>query len=289
MIMPARWYSGGKGLDEFRNSMLEDKHISRLDDFLNPETIFPNTNIRGGLCYFLWDINYNSKESLTRVVTHGISGIVADKMRQLKTNNFDMFIRNYEAISIIEKVKAKDFNSIAHHISARKPFGFATDFIKDASFKTSPETLNSPVLCYGKGMCVGYVERNQIKTHQDWIDKWKVLIPRANNIGTELNDDNLNSFICAPGEVTTESYLVVGADLNLDEKKCLNIKCYLSTKFARFMHSMAKSSQDATSKTFIFVPIQDFSKPWTDEELYNKYELDIFEREYIESMIKPME
>ena len=99
MIMPARWYSGGKGLDEFRNSMLEDKHISRLDDFLNPETIFPNTNIRGGLCYFLWDINYNSKESLTRVVTHGISGIVADKMRQLKTNNFDMFIRNYEAIS----------------------------------------------------------------------------------------------------------------------------------------------------------------------------------------------
>lgn len=255
MIMPARWYSGGKGLDEFRNSMLEDKHISRLDDFLNPETIFPNTNIRGGLCYFLWDINYNSKESLTRVVTHGISGIVADKMRQLKTNNFDMFIRNYEAISIIEKVKAKDFNSIAHHISARKPFGFATDFIKDASFKTSPETLNSPVLCYGKGMCVGYVERNQIKTHQDWIDKWKVLIPRANNIGTELNDDNLNSFICAPGEVTTESYLVVGADLNLDEKKCLNIKCYLSTKFARFMHSMAKSSQDATSKTFIFVPI----------------------------------
>lgn len=289
MIMPARWYSGGKGLDEFRNSMLEDKHISRLDDFLNPETIFPNTNIRGGLCYFLWDINYNSKESLTRVVTHGISGIVADKMRQLKTNNFDMFIRNYEAISIIEKVKAKDFNSIAHHISARKPFGFATDFIKDASFKTSPETLNSPVLCYGKGMCVGYVERNQIKTHQDWIDKWKVLIPRANNIGTELNDDNLNSFICAPGEVTTESYLVVGADLNLDEKKCLNIKCYFSTKFARFMHSMAKSSQDATSKTFIFVPIQDFSKPWTDEELYNKYELDIFEREYIESMIKPME
>ena len=289
MIMPARWYSGGKGLDEFRNSMLEDKHISRLDDFLNPETIFPNTNIRGGLCYFLWDINYNSKESLTRVVTHGISGIVADKMRQLKTNNFDMFIRNYEAISIIEKVKAKDFNSIAHHISARKPFGFATDFIKDASFKTSPETLNSPVLCYGKGMCVGYVERNQIKTHQDWIDKWKVLIPRANNIGTELNDDNLNSFICAPGEVTTESYLVVGADLNLDEKKCLNIKCYLSTKFARFMHSMAKSSQDATSKTFIFVPIQDFSKPWTDEELYNKYGLDIFEREYIESMIKPME
>lgn len=289
MIMPARWYSGGKGLDEFRNSMLEDKHISRLDDFLNPETIFPNTNIRGGLCYFLWDINYNSKESLTRVVTHGISGIVADKMRQLKTNNFDMFIRNYEAISIIEKVKAKDFNSIAHHISARKPFGFATDFIKDASFKTSPETLNSPVLCYGKGMCVGYVERNQIKTHQDWIDKWKVLIPRANNIGTELNDDNLNSFICAPGEVTTESYLVVGADLNLDEKKCLNIKCYLSTKFARFMHSMAKSSQDATSKTFIFVPIQDFSKAWTDEELYNKYGLDIFEREYIESMIKPME
>ena len=137
-------------------------------------------------------------------------------------------------------------------------------------------------------MCVGYVERETIKTHSEWIDKWKILIPRANNIGTELNDDNLNAFLCAPGEITTESYLVVGAELNLTKSECINLIGYLSTKFTRFMHSIAKSSQDATQKTFVFVPLQDFSKSWSDAELYAKYNLSKEEIDYIESMIKPM-
>lgn len=105
IIMPARWYSGGKGLDEFRASMLEDKHIKRLDDFTNPENVFPHTNIRGGICYFLWDIMYDSQEKKTRVISHGNNGVICDKMRFLKVDNIDTFIRSYEAISIIEKNK----------------------------------------------------------------------------------------------------------------------------------------------------------------------------------------
>ena len=289
LIMPARWYSGGKGLDEFRSTMLSDIRIRRLDDFLYPETIFPNTNIRGGLCYFLRDENYDNNEKLTQVVTHGENGVISDKMRRIKIENFDTFIRTYEAISIIEKVRKSNFVSIADNISARKPFGLATDFFKSEDYKDSNIGMRDPILCYSKGMRVGYIERDKISIHQNWIDKWKVLIPRANNIGTELNDDNLNSFICAPKEVTTESYLVVGGDLSLDKVMCSNIKSYFSTKFVRFLHSMSKSSQDATSKTFQFVPLQDFSKPWTDEELYEKYGLDMFERAYIEGLIKPME
>lgn len=118
MIMPARWYSGGKGLDEFRISMLEDQHISRLDDFLNPETVFPNTNIRGGLCYFLWDSSYNSNEQKTRVVSHDSTGVVSDTMRTLKTNNIDTFIRSYEAISIINKVFQTVPETFESHISS---------------------------------------------------------------------------------------------------------------------------------------------------------------------------
>lgn len=102
IIMPARWYSGGKGLDEFRVSMLEDKHIKRLDDFTNPENVFPHTNIRGGICYFLWDIMYDSQEKKTRVISHGNNGVICDKMRFLKLDNIDTFIRSYEAISIIK-------------------------------------------------------------------------------------------------------------------------------------------------------------------------------------------
>ena len=109
IIMPARWYSGGKGLDEFRASMLEDKHIKRLDDFTNPENVFPHTNIRGGICYFLWDIMYDSQEKKTRVISHGNNGVICDKMRFLKVDNIDTFIRSYEAISIIEKIRTNYF------------------------------------------------------------------------------------------------------------------------------------------------------------------------------------
>lgn len=288
MIMPSRWYSGGKGLDDFRDSMLKDKHIQQLDDFLYPDSVFPSTNIRGGLCYFLWSESYNNQINKTRVVTHGRDVVLSDKMRFLKMEGIDTFIRGYESLSIIGKVKSDGFEPMSKHVSPRKPFGLPTDFTRDTQYKETPDVLNKPVLCYGKGLCVGYVERNLIKVHPEWIDKWKVLIPSANNIGTELSDDNLNVFICAPGEITTESYFVVGADLELDKTKCQNIQTYFSTKFVRFLHGLAKSGQHVTSKTFALVPVQDFSKVWTDGDLYRKYHLEREEIAYIESMIKPM-
>lgn len=121
------------------------------------------------------------------------------------------------------------------------------------------------------------------------LDKWKIFIPRANNIGTELNDDNLNAFIAEPNEICTESYLVVGAELELDKYMCENLQNYLKLRFVRFCHSIAKTSQDATSKTFRFVPLPNLSKSWTDDELYLKYELTKEEIVFIESMIKPMD
>ena len=289
LIMPARWYSGGKGLDEFRAEMISDIHISRLDDFLFPETVFPNTNIRGGLCYFLWDIRHDASKSNTRVVTHGEKGIESDFIRSLRTPKVETFIRSFKAISILDKVVNENFESLSKYVSVRKPFGLPTDFTKDINYKSTPEALDDPLLCFGKGMCVGYVSRSLVKMHTDWIDKWKLLTSRANNIGTELNDDNLNAFICAPGQITTESYLVVGADLGLGKQECENLKKYFSTRFVRFMHSLAKSGQDATSKTYSFVPLQDFTRSWTDTDLYAKYGLTDEEIHFIESMIKPME
>lgn len=147
--------------------------------------------------------------------------------------------------------------------------------------------MRKPVLCYGKGLLKGYVELNSISLHIEWIDKWKLFTSRANNIGTELNDDNLNVFI-DKNAVCTESYLVIGADMNLTESEAIHFSKYLKTKFARFLHSLAKVSQDATSKTYRFVPMQDFSKEWTDLELYKKYGLNDKEILFIESMIKDM-
>ena len=289
MIMPARWYAGGRGLDEFRLSMLKDNHIKRLDDFTKPELVFPCTNIRGGICYFLRDSEYDNSSKMSRVVTHDKDGITSDIMRPIRIESVDIFIRDHQAISILSKIKEKSNKFMEEWISPLRPFGFRGFFVNDANYHTSPDVLFRPIKCIGKGKQIGYIERDIIKVHTEWVDEYKVIMPRANNIGTELNDDNLNAFVGSPETICTESYLVIGGGLNLSEGECRNICLYLKTKFARYMHKVAKSSQDATSKTFQFVPLQDFKKPWTDEELYKIYKLDENEISFIESMIKPME
>lgn len=299
MIMPSRWYSGGKGLDEFRDAMLKDKSIAVLHDFLNPEMIFPRTNIRGGICYFQWDKKYNNEHSLTKVVTHKAQDESISVYRSLKSGESETFVRHNEAVSIIQKINnVVDFISFSNIISPRKPFGIDGFFINDEKFCNSSNGLIYPILCYGKGMKIGYVEKDEIKIRKNWIDKYKVFSPRANNIGTELNDDNLNSFLGEPGTICTESYIVIGAELNLNKVSAINLTKYLSTKFLRFMHSLAKASQDATSKTYKFVPLQDFTEnsdiDWNksiqeiDIQLYKKYDLSQEEINFIESMIKPM-
>lgn len=154
------------------------------------------------------------------------------------------------------------------------------------------------MLCYGKRKTKGYIERDEIMKNTELIDKFKIFTPRANNIGTELKDDNLNTFIGGPNTICTEAYLLIGGNLNLNEVSVSHLGKYLRTKFVRFLHSMGKASHDATSKTFRFVPTQNFSGKsdidWNkstqgiDKQLYAKYKLTNEEIEFIEEMIKPM-
>ena len=289
MVIPARWYAGGKGLDAFRDEMLDDIHLEELHDFPITDECFPGVNIRGGVCYFLWNRDYENTNKLTKVVTHE-NKKENITYRHLRYEDLNIFIRYGKALEILNKITSYDtFISIMDNVSSRKPFGLSTDFTKSSDYKNINNDMKDPVFCYGKGKQIGYVERNVIPTHTNWIDCWKVFLPRANNIGTELNDDNQNTFLGKPNYICTESYMVIGADLNLSQESCMNLANYLRTRFARFCHSLAKVSQDATSKTYRFVPMQDFSKPWTDEELYQKYNLTDEEISFIESMIKPMD
>lgn len=290
LIMPTRWYAGGKGLDEFRNDMLNDTSIAELHDFLHPEEVFPDTNNRGGVCYLLWDHKNTGENSDVLVVSHQGEGVVTTATRKLKYRDLDIFIRYSQAIDILEKIFAEeDIDTLNNHISAAKAFGFRTFFINDPKFRKTNSGLKNPVMCYGRGGNVGYIEDEEVTSHREWIDKWKVYVPESNNIGTELNDDNQNSFVGAPKTICTETYLVVGADLNLDETMANNLSEYLRTRFARFLLSLAKISQHGTGKTYQFVPVQDFSRAWTDADLYAKYGLTEKEIAFIESMIKPME
>jgi len=300
IIMPTRWYAGGKGLDTFRDQMLNDKNISELHDFLNPDIIFPNTNNRGGICFFLRDKNYDNSEDLTKVFTYGDNLTPTLNSRSLKTEDSDTLIRHGIAVEILQKVKSNEkFESFKEIISSRKPFGFEGDVIKNQSiFRPTKKGLKSPILCYGKGKKIGYLNKEEISKNTNWISKFKVFAPYANNIGTELNDDNLNAFVGEPNTISTETYIVIGADLNLNKESATNLANYCFTKFTRFMHSLAKASQHGTAKTYKFVPLQDFTSKsdinWTksieeiDQQLYKKYKLSNDEIEFMEKMIKPM-
>lgn len=301
LITPTRWFAGGKGLDVFRNIMLNDVHIRELHDFLHPEEVFPDINNRGGICYFLMDKTYDNTTDLVDVITHDKGDTVRQARRPMKTRDLEIFIRDSQAISILDKVipAGTQTETLEKYISAAKAFGFRTFFIQDSLFRPNPDGLNQPVKCYGRSNKSGYVEKSEIKSHKEWIKKWKVYVPESNNIGTELNDDNQNSFVGAPDTICTETYLVVGAELGLTEQTASNLSNYLRTKFARYMLSLAKISQHGTAKTYRFVPLQDFTEnsdiDWSksiadiDKQLYAKYGLTAEEIAFMESTIKPME
>lgn len=304
LIIPSRWYAGGKGLDAFRDDMLNDPHLRELHDWLTPENIFPNTNIRGGVCYFLWEKQYNNKSNLTRVITYENNKVISDVYRPMKFAEVDIFIRDSKSIKILEKIsriQKELYNNlwIDQYVSSRKPFGLDSTFTRNDKFKDNAEFLINPVKCYGGKGVTGYVESDVIKVKEDWIKKWKVFTAFANNIGTELNDDNFNTIIGEPETVCTETYLAIGADLNLNENSVINLSLYLKTKFSRYLQSLAKANQNGTRKTYRLIPLQDYSQnsdiDWTvstseiDMQLYKKYQLTEEEISHIESRIKPMQ
>jgi hypothetical protein len=298
-ITPSRWFVGGKGLDTFRDEMLNDLHLKEIHDWLTPEDVFPNTNIRGGVNYFLWNRNYTNE--LIRFASYKNGRKISDLKRPLAIKGIDILLRDNVGIKVLEKIYANDYENIftiSEIVSPRKPFGFGGYFVDDERFNSSENSLKFPIVCYAKGWKKGYIEREIVEIRQAWIDEWKIFTPRANNIGTELSDDNFNVRIGEPGTICTESYMVIGADQRFGQREVEALGKYLQTKFSRFLHSLAKGSQDATAKTYRFIPMQDFTDKsdinWKkstlelDEQLYKKYNLTALEVEYIKSNIKEM-
>ena len=300
LIIPTRWYAGGKGLDQFREHMLANTHISQLHDFINPETVFPGTNNRGGVCYFLIDKSMcNQTDCQTRIITHTKEKNDIISIRPLNSISLGIFIRDSIGVEIAEKlIRNKAFSPLSNEISSRKPFGFDGKIIKSNQFHKEPSKMQEPILCYGKAQLKGYVERSSIQNHPEWIDCYKVFIPRANNIGTELNDDNQNVFVGLPKEVCSETYILAGTQMSLTKETATFLAKYMKTKFARFLHRLIKVSQDASKQTYRFVPVPDLSKDspinWNlslneiDEQLFNFYGLNEEEKQHIRDSIKDM-
>lgn len=278
MIIPARWYSGGKGLNQFRDSMIRDNKIRILHDFQNAGELFPNVEIKGGVCYFLWDRDYVGK---CDVINHNSTGLVSQQTRYLVEEKSSTFVRFNEAISIIKKVQEHKEQSFDILVSPRKPFGLTTDFRGN---KTN--NGNDIVLYENNG--TSFVTRKTILRGFEYINKYKVFITRAYGAGEVFPHQILNKpIIGGINTCCTETYLMIGPFDSLTIAQ--NVVSYIKSKFFRFLVLQIKNTQDATSRVYKLVPMQDFSEPWPDEKLYIKYALSEEEISFIESMIKPME
>ena len=277
MIIPSRWFSGGKGLDEFRSSMLNDNRTRVLVDYTDSKTCFPGVDIAGGICYFLWDRNHRGDCK----VTNFVGGKEQNSVRAL--DEFDTFIRYSEAVDIVKKIRMLKEETMDKMVSTRKPFGLDTTTVSDES--------GDLILRSSKGK--GRYKSTNITTNRELIKKWKTIISYVSyDHAGQPDKDGMRTVmsvieVLPPNAVCTETYLIAGA---FDDKKSAkNLQKYLCTKFVRFLIAQIAVSQHITRACFAFVPVQDFSKPWTDEELYAKYGLTKDEIDFIESMIKPME
>ena len=277
MIIPSRWFAGGKGLDDFRNTMLNDKRVRTLVDYFNATDCFPGVDISGGVCYFLWDRDHKGD---CRVVTIQ-ENKKSEMVRPLLENGADTFIRFNEAISIIRKIKKEKAITFENIVSARKPFGLnASDKIEKNYRKGTLSTFAYPDN--------GWVDEKCVRSNMNAVNKYKVFISKA--YGERGNFPYLvigKPFIGEPYDICTETYLMIGPFKSKEE--AVYCQKYMATKFFRFLVLFKKNTQNAAKGVYSFVPMQDFSKPWTDEELYAKYELTQEEIDFIESMIRPMD
>lgn len=289
MIVPSRWFTGGRGLDNFRDEMLRDDRIRVIHDYLNANDCFPGVEIKGGVCYFLWQ---SISSGPCKIVTHYGNDIVSIALRPLLEDGSDTFIRYNEAIPILHKVKTLREGLFSDIVSANDPFGF--DVREENSYRrVKPVMSTTPFedsvkLYYNGWKKEGerYVAISNVRRNQAWLNKYKVLIPKAWGIGN-MSNDWIRPLIVEPGSCCTETYLVIGPFDNSSIAN--NVVSYTQTKFFHFMLGLVKITQNTMQKAYSFVPIQDFSQPWTDEKLYKKYNLSQEEIDFIESMIRPME
>lgn len=292
MIIPSRWFSGGKGLDEFRESMLSDTRLRSIDDFLSAADVFPGVGLKGGVCYFLWDRHH---PGLCEVNTHFKDWPVSNSTRPLMEKGADVFIRFNDGLSILKKVVAveagqndslalpnsKRFDEL---VSSRKPFALET------TFKGRKTKRAGDVLIYQNGG-TGYVAKDDVPSGKALIDKWKIYIGRAapgtGNRDTYPHKILSTPFIGEPGSICSETYLCIGPfETQAEAESALS---YLTCRLTRLLILLHKPSQDTTRKVYTFVPTQDWDRKWTDADLYAKYGISQSEIEFIEQVVRPMD
>ena len=281
MVIPSRWMAGGRGLDEFRTQMLNSDRLRYLIDFPDSGEAFPGVQIKGGVCYFLWDAGHGGPCMVTRM-----EGGVRHEQPNRVLGEFDVFVRDEKALGILRKVLAKGEPSVIQLFSGDTPFGIATNY-KDWSQRQTGSQIALHLIDRGT-RTVGYIKRDQIHKNAALIDVWKVLVPEAYGAGESFPHQILGrEVISPPPSVCTQSYLAVAPFSS--ERQARSFASYYRTRFFRFLVSARKITQHALRSTYSWVPQQTWNRTWTDDLLYEKYGISQEEIAFIDSMIRPME
>lgn len=281
MIIPSRWFNGGKGLADFRTQMFHDKRLKAIVDYFDPNDCFPGVDISGGVCYFHWQRDYNGDCSFVSI----LNGTHLERNRPLLVPWSAHFIRFNGALEIVQKVRAFHETSFAQMVSERQPFGLVTQVLGH------PNKGAGDVRIYvNKNVAKEkrYITRSEIMENGDWVDRWKVMISYAYGERGKFPYQVIGKpFLAGPGSCCSETYLVIGT--YEDRETASRVISYLKTRFVRFLILLLKHTQHATSRVYELVPQQDFSVAWTDEALYEKYGLTAEEQAFIAQLVKPME
>jgi site-specific DNA-methyltransferase (adenine-specific) len=286
MIIPARWYSGGKGLDDFRQSMMSDKKLALINDYPETDMVFPGQNIRGGVCVFLRNEAHEGPATITNFRK---SGPPDEKQREISIPGVQTFVRYNKAISILEKVRKLEEQTLDSLVLSRNPFGIPSNF----SAFSADATEESNILLYRsrRGSSTDkevYISLKQVGSSLPLVDKIKVLVSKASPGGDEYPHAVIGQpIIAGKNTASTETYLVVSTVNSMQEGSFL--ASYMSTRFFRFLVSLIKNTQNISKGSFAFVPVQKLDQHWTDEALYKKYGITKDEIEFIESLIRPKE
>lgn len=288
-VTPSRWFTGGMGLEEFRANMLSDQRIRKIIDFPDSNDVFPGTQIKGGVSYFLWQ---NQSSGLTEVSTNDKGQLISTAFRPLLEEGADVFIRYNLGVSILKKVSQgeNEGKSEGVRIPTQKSFmNFVSSigyFGLDTRFRGNDSNSVGDVLVFRNGG-FGYIPRGELNDPQNIIDAWKVFVPAAGSGSDSFPHSILGKpFLGEPGTASSWTYMYIGPFTS--EAEASNVISYIQTKFFRFLVLLHKPSQHATRSVYSFVPTQDFSRAWSDQELFEKYGLSQDEIDFIDSMIKPM-
>jgi site-specific DNA-methyltransferase (adenine-specific) len=277
MIVPSRWFAGGKGLDEFRAEMLNDNRLSKIIDYFDSTECFPGVDISGGVCYFLWEKDHKGDCEVTSI-QKDVKSIMA---RPLLEKGSDSFIRFNDAISILRKIQKLKEESILNQISSRKPFGII------ASIKPKEQSTRNSVKIYSYPKN-GFIEKKDVLQNVKWIDEYKVFIAKAYGERGSFPYRVIGKpFLGEKNSCSSETYLLIGPYST--KKRAENVISYINTRFFRFLVLFKKNTQNAAKGVYSFVPTQNFDETWNDEKLYKKYNLTNKEIEFIESMIRPID